>query len=171
MNERIRQVRKKLGLNLEEFGNALGFSRSSMSNIETGYRTATNRLIISLVNLFNVNEEWLRTGKGTMFNDNKDLHLAELAKQFSLDAMDIEIITAFLELSPEKRAVIKEYVSILAKNFVNKSEEELIKERIDKEVEEYRRELELEARVVGNSSRLDDILEITKNKKKRYNSF
>ena len=34
MNKRIKELRIQLGLTLEEFGNSLGFSRSSMSNIE-----------------------------------------------------------------------------------------------------------------------------------------
>ncbi|MFR3736860.1 MAG: helix-turn-helix domain-containing protein [Anaerococcus obesiensis] len=165
VNGRIKELRNKLGLTLEEFGNTLGFSRSSMSNIETGYRNVTDRLIMAIVNTYNVNEEWLRYGKGEMFIESKESHLAELAKQYALDDMEVKIVEAFLELSPDKRAAIKEYVSVLAKSFADKSEEEIIQERIDKEVEEYRRELELEARVGEKSSHLGDILEAKENKK------
>lgn len=165
VNGRIKELRNKLGLTLEEFGNTLGFSRSSMSNIETGYRNVTDRLIMAIVNTYNVNEEWLRYGKGEMFIESKESHLAELAKQYALDDMEVKIVEAFLELSPDKRAAIKEYVSVLAKSFADKSEEDIIQERIDKEVEEYRRELELEARVGEKSSHLGDILEAKENKK------
>lgn len=146
MNKRIKELRNELGMTLEEFGNELGFSRSSMSNIETGYRNVTDRLVKAIVNTFNVNEDWLRTGEGDMFLETKESHLAELAKQYALDDMEVKIVEAFLELAPDKRAAIKEYVSILAKNVVVKSEEEIILEKIDEEVEEYRRELELEAK-------------------------
>lgn len=146
MNKRIKELRNKLGMTLEEFGNALGFSRSSMSNIETGYRNVTDRLIKAIVNTYNVNEIWLRTGEGEMFLETKESHLTELAKQYALDDMEIKIVEAFLELSPDKRAAIKEYASILAKNIAEKTEDQIILERIDKEVEEYRKELQLQAR-------------------------
>ena len=165
MNKRIKELRIQLGLTLEEFGNSLGFSRSSMSNIETGYRGVTDRLIIAIVNTYNVSEDWLRHGTGEMFIESKESHLSELAKQYALDDMEVKIVEAFLELSPDKRAAIKEYVSVLAKSFVEKSEEEIIQEKIDKEVEAYRRELEIEARVKEKSYLSDDTLEENENKK------
>ncbi len=165
MNKRIKELRIQLGLTLEEFGNSLGFSRSSMSNIETGYRSVTDRLIIAIVNTYNVSEDWLRYGTGQMFIESKESHLSELAKQYALDDMEVKIVEAFLELSPDKRAAIKEYVSVLAKNFVEKSEEEIIQEKIDKEVEAYRRELEIEARVKEKSYLSDDTFEENENKK------
>lgn len=165
MNKRIKELRIQLGLTLEEFGNSLGFSRSSMSNIETGYRSVTDRLIIAIVNTYNVSEDWLRYGTGEMFIESKESHLSELAKQYALDDMEVKIVEAFLELSPDKRAAIKEYVSVLAKNFVEKSEEEIIQEKIDKEVEAYRRELEIEARVKEKSYLSDDTFEENENKK------
>lgn len=165
MNKRIKELRIQLGLTLEEFGNSLGFSRSSMSNIETGYRSVTDRLIIAIVNTYNVSEDWLRYGTGQMFIESKESHLSELAKQYALDDMEVKIVEAFLELSPDKRAAIKEYVSVLAKSFVEKSEEEIIQEKIDKEVEAYRRELEIEARVKEKSYLSDDTFEENENKK------
>lgn len=165
MNKRIKELRIQLGLTLEEFGNSLGFSRSSMSNIETGYRGVTDRLIIAIVNTYNVSEDWLRYGTGQMFIESKESHLSELAKQYALDDMEVKIVEAFLELSPDKRAAIKEYVSVLAKSFVEKSEEEIIQEKIDKEVEAYRRELEIEARVKEKSYLSDDTFEENENKK------
>lgn len=165
MNKRIKELRIQLGLTLEEFGNSLGFSRSSMSNIETGYRSVTDRLIIAIVNTYNVSEDWLRYGTGQMFIESKESHLSELAKQYALDDMEVKIVEAFLELSPDKRAAIKEYVSVLAKSFVEKTEEEIIQEKIDKEVEAYRRELEIEARVKEKSYLSDDTFEENENKK------
>lgn len=146
MNERIRELRKTLGLSGEKFGKALNIKRAAISNIETGRNNLTDQAIIAICSIYNVNEEWLRTGKGEMFIESKKTHLSELAKQYALDDIEVKIIEAFLELEPNKRAAIKEYVSILAKNFTNKSEKDIIQEQIDKEVEAYRRKLELEAK-------------------------
>lgn len=48
------------------FGLAIGL-RSSISEIENGKAPITERTIISICSKFNVNEEWLRTGNGSMF--------------------------------------------------------------------------------------------------------
>ena len=68
MNERIRLLRKHLGLTADAFGEAIGIVRSAVSNIESGRRQPTNQLITSICREFNVNETWLRTGDGEMFN-------------------------------------------------------------------------------------------------------
>ncbi len=67
MNERINQLRKVLGLTLEEFGKPIGLTRSAVSNIENGHRQLTKQVMISICREFNVNENWLRTGEGEMF--------------------------------------------------------------------------------------------------------
>lgn len=69
MNERIRLLRKHLGLTADAFGEAIGIVRSAVSNIESGRRQPTNQLITSICREFNVNEGWLRTGEGEMFNE------------------------------------------------------------------------------------------------------
>lgn len=164
-NERLGILRKKLDLTLEKFGEKIGVTGSAVGNIEKGRRALTEQVVKSVVREFNVNEDWLRTGVGEMFIESKESHLSELAKQYALDDMEVKIVEAFLELSPDKRAAIKEYVSVLAKNFVEKSEEEIIQEKIDKEVEAYRRELEIEARVKEKSYLSEDTFEENENKK------
>lgn len=164
-NERLGILRKKLDLTLEKFGERIGVTGSAVGNIEKGRRALTEQVVKSVVREFNVNEDWLRTGAGEMFIESKKSHLSELAKQYALDDMEVKIVEAFLELSPDKRAAIKEYVSVLAKSFVEKSEEEIIQEKIDKEVEAYRRELEIEARVKEKSYLSDDTFEEGENKK------
>lgn len=67
MNERIKQLRKELGLTLEKFGEKIGVSRSAMGNIENGVRGVTDQMFKSICREFNVREEWLRTGEGEMF--------------------------------------------------------------------------------------------------------
>lgn len=145
MKERLKELRKQLGLTMEEFGNNLGVRKTTISSLENGVNNITNQMVKLICTTYNVNEEWLKTGNGDMFVETKESHLAELAKQYALDDTEVKIVEAFLELAPDKRAAIKEYVSILAENIVVKSEEEIILEKIDEEVEEYRRELQLEA--------------------------
>lgn len=68
MNERIALVRKSLGLTQEKFAEQVGLSRNFMWMIESGTRVPSNRTISDICREFNVNETWLRTGEGEMFN-------------------------------------------------------------------------------------------------------
>ena len=44
MNERVREVRKKLGLTLEKFGSQLGVSKVAISRIENGINNVTEQM-------------------------------------------------------------------------------------------------------------------------------
>ena len=76
MNERIKQLRKTLGLTLEKFGEHLGVKKNTISALETGRNSVTEYMVKAICREFNVNEEWLRDGTGEMFrlsdlSDNK----------------------------------------------------------------------------------------------------
>ena len=65
MNERIKQLRKILGLSREEFANRLGLkSRGKIENIELG-RTSPDEPFLDLIcKTYNVNSNWLHTVEG-----------------------------------------------------------------------------------------------------------
>lgn len=66
---RLKKLRKKvLELSQEEFGKAIGLSKSNISNIELGRVALTDRNISSVCRVFGINEVWLRTGEGGMEN-------------------------------------------------------------------------------------------------------
>lgn len=67
MKNRIRQLRKELGLNQTDFGNKIGVKQGSVAAYESGARIPLDTVITSICREFNVNEEWLRTGEGEMF--------------------------------------------------------------------------------------------------------
>ena len=65
--ERIKEIRKYLQLTLEKFGEKLGVGKTAISKIENNERGVTEQMIKAVCREFDVNEEWLRTGKGEMF--------------------------------------------------------------------------------------------------------
>lgn len=67
IGDRIRAVRKQLGLNQTDFGEKIGLKQTSLAQIETGARTATDRTTILICEKFNVNRVWLVEGRGEMF--------------------------------------------------------------------------------------------------------
>ena len=70
--ERVKEIRKSLGLTLEKFGDKVGVTKGAISAIENGNRNLTDQMAISICREFNVNENWLRTGEGEMFEQLTD---------------------------------------------------------------------------------------------------
>ena len=70
--ERIREVRKTLGLTLEKFGEKIGMKKNSVSQIENGKNSVTEQVVKSICREFNVDYIWLTTGDGEMFVDTDD---------------------------------------------------------------------------------------------------
>ena len=71
-NERVKEVRKTLNLTLEKFGERIGVTRGSMSNIENGNRSLTEQMTKSICREFGVDYMWLTTGEGEMFVETDD---------------------------------------------------------------------------------------------------
>lgn len=67
MHNRIKQIRTFYKLTQQEFADRLNVSRSNIANYEKDNRTPIDAMIALICREFNVNEEWLRTGKGEMF--------------------------------------------------------------------------------------------------------
>lgn len=70
--ERVKEVRKSLGLTLEKFGEKLGVTKVAISNIEKGNRNLTEQMTKSICREFGVDYIWLTTGEGEMFVESDD---------------------------------------------------------------------------------------------------
>jgi transcriptional regulator with XRE-family HTH domain len=68
MNKRLREVRKTLKISQSDFASKIGMAQSGYSQIETGENTLTEQNIKLICLVYGVNETWLRTGKGEMFD-------------------------------------------------------------------------------------------------------
>lgn len=79
MKDRIKQVRKSQKLTQTAFGDIIGVKGNTITNYETGLRNPTDAVIKSICREFGVSEEWLRTGKGSMFvPENKNDEISKL---------------------------------------------------------------------------------------------
>ena len=89
MKDRIKKIRKELDLTQQEFADRIGIKRNSLANYETGRNTPMDAIITSICREFNVNEEWLRTGKGEMFiEQTKDEQIATFVGSILKDEDD-----------------------------------------------------------------------------------
>ncbi len=68
IGERVRLIRKQLNLTQEQLAQRLGVGKAALSMIETGKAGLSTRNRNILVQDFNVNPDWIETGKGRMFN-------------------------------------------------------------------------------------------------------
>lgn len=104
INERIKMVRSAEKLTLVEFGAIIGLGKSAISKMEQPGATIIDQNIKLICSELNVNENWLRTGEGDMFNPPPtDDVLALMQDKMNLTSQEIEIVRVFLELSPEQR--------------------------------------------------------------------
>lgn len=69
LNERIRKLRKALDLTQQKFADRLYVKRNTVGQWEIGRNELTDAAILSICREFNVNEKWLRTGNGEMFEE------------------------------------------------------------------------------------------------------
>lgn len=67
MGERIKQLRKVLGLTQKEFGDRIGVKPNTIGTYEIGRNDPIDAVISLICLKFDVNEYWLRTGEGDMF--------------------------------------------------------------------------------------------------------
>lgn len=116
MNNRIKQLRKALGLTQDIFGQQIGIMRNTVAGYESGARNPSNGTITSICREFNANEVWLRTGDGKMFNElsDEDELGAYLGKIGSGKYPRIEkMIKAYFRLPDEAQHAIDLYLDTL----------------------------------------------------------
>lgn len=65
--ERIKEVRKALGLTLDKFGERVGVKKSGLSSLENGRTNLTDQLALSICREFNVNPDYLSGESEEMF--------------------------------------------------------------------------------------------------------
>ncbi len=68
MKNRIKALRKDLGLTQEKFAERLNIKRNTLANYEIGRNEPIDAVVSLICREFNVNEEWLRTGQGDMYD-------------------------------------------------------------------------------------------------------
>lgn len=111
MHERIRILRKQLGLNQTEFGARIGVKQTTIAGYERGASTPLDAVIAAICREFGVSERWLRSGEGDMFPPRDRLsELSALAGRFlSSDPSDFQqrFARMMLSLTPEEWALLE----------------------------------------------------------------
>lgn len=131
INERFTELRKACKKNQSEFSKVLGLSRSGVTAIETGQRSVTEKHLIMLSNWdeYNVNIDWLRTGKGDMFLPDETDTLELIRKEYGLTDTQFKFVANFLRLPENEKDIIFNFLESI---FV---ENETMENKVEKELE------------------------------------
>jgi transcriptional regulator with XRE-family HTH domain len=102
INERIKQVRQSLNLSQAKFAKDISISNGYIAGIELGNRKVNDRIVKLICSAYGVNEMWLKTGEGKMFDSKLNAKLEQAT-------------TVFKQLKPEfQDYVMKQLDQLLA---------------------------------------------------------
>lgn len=101
--ERLKYIRKTLNLTQKNFAKEIGLSQTSLGMIEVGNRKVQDRHIKTICSLFNVNENWFRTGNGEIFIKVEDSIFKQLSEKYNLNEKDLSFIKHYLNMNPQNR--------------------------------------------------------------------
>lgn len=111
MNERIKQIRRELGLTQTEFAERIGLKQNSIALIESGKRNISDQAVLSICREYGVNEEWLRTGTGEKMTPDASDELEALVKKYNLSNADQVLIEKYVNLKAGSRETIINFIT------------------------------------------------------------
>ena len=103
MNERIKKIRKFFNLTQQEFSDRLKIKRGTIASYEIGRNEPIDAVISLICREFNVNEAWLRTGEGNMFNKTESSAVERLCTELKASELERQIISAYFKIEPNIR--------------------------------------------------------------------
>lgn len=105
MRNRIKELRKSLGLNQTEFAKRLGIAPNTISSYEGGTIVPSNSVVLNIVREFGCSETWLRTGDGEMFRPlSREAELGRLIRTRMVnrpDSFQAELVRTLLRFDPD----------------------------------------------------------------------
>ena len=107
MHNRLKHIRKMLGLKQVDFCSSLQLHRAYYSRLENGVRPITEKTICKLQDVYRVNGDWLRSGKGAPFLKDTEPSAADgieqLVKQYGFSLEASNFLRAFAQLPDDDK--------------------------------------------------------------------
>lgn len=108
MINRIIKIREDNHLSQEKFAEKLGLSRNFINQVENGKKNISDRTVSDICRLFNINENWIRTGTGDQYieSDNK---LSTYVSQITDSDDDFikDFIMVYMELDEDSKMALR----------------------------------------------------------------
>lgn len=120
MKERLKKLRKTLDLTQQEFADKLKVPRNTIGGYEVGKSNPSDAAVNNICNIFNVNEDWLRTGNGEMFieltrNEQIENFVGDTLKSEE-DSFKKKFISMLAALDESDWEVLQKMVELLQQN-------------------------------------------------------
>lgn len=147
----------------------MGISQRSVSWSEQQGNNVPDSTIKSICMAFNVNEEWLRTGKEPMYVQEPSFNLDKFVKEHGGTDLELEALKAYFELDPDiRKMLVKHFKERLNASYneltkptmtMKETEAECNKKNLEElsdeeQIELYRQELKREREVKEKSKAL-----------------
>lgn len=114
MKERIKELRRLLKLTQNEFAKKIGVKQSTIATYESGRNEPTYSVIKSICREYSVSEDWLRSGKGSIFLPDISGTVEALAYEYGLTPEEKVLVEQFVRLSkPYREAVLVYFQNVV----------------------------------------------------------
>lgn len=153
MHERIKELRKALGLTQQKFADGMGVKQNTIAQYESGRNAPIDAVITLICRTYGVDETWLRTGEGEMFQpksrNDELLDYARRIAEGNPGSIQAQLLTVMTRLTDAQWEVLAQ----VAAQFLAEAQSQPSHEpTIDERVESYRQELLAEEKAAEKSS-------------------
>ena len=117
MKEHIKKLRNYLGLTQQKFADKLGLKRQTIAAYEIGNIEPSESTLLLICKEFNINDDWLRTGKEPMqkpIEDKLSAYVSEITD--GNDELIKDFIITYMELDQSSKDALRKVMdSMLSK--------------------------------------------------------
>lgn len=103
---KIKEIRKALGLSQPEFGELIGIKAPQVSLIESGKHDLSEKTKLRIIEKYHVNPVWLDTGEGEMFlpfsKSDEIIRFARSVTKAEDGDIRLEIMKILARMTPEQ---------------------------------------------------------------------
>lgn len=103
---KIKEIRKALGLSQPEFGELIGIKAPQVSLIESGKHDLSEKTKLRIIDKYHVNPVWLDTGEGEMFlpfsESDEIIRFARSVTKAEDGDIRLEIMKLLARMTPEQ---------------------------------------------------------------------
>lgn len=124
MKDRILKIRKDNKLTQDVFAKKLNLSKNFVWMLEKGERIPSDRTISDICREFNINEEWMRTGHGEMYNLPEDEIAAIVSELLEEDNPLYDIIKGIMKTYQQLDVTSQNLLQDFSKNLLNNLKKE-----------------------------------------------
>lgn len=111
INQRIREIRKDLGLTQKDFGTRIGLKGGTVSWMEKEDNSIIEQNKRIICDKFHVSMHWLETGEGDKYTaDSVSDIFDSMRDELNLSDVEESILRKYFELSKESRQAVTDFI-------------------------------------------------------------